>query len=621
MVPPRLGPFGRVSAGFLGAYASAMHRLPKAARLLAVMVSLLVACLVSAVADAHSPYGRPPVPPVRAWTRDAEVLVRTAPQAIKHNTTTQSCTGWRSTLRPPPTIRVLRTTGPAAGTVQEVDFRTYVLTVFSAEWPGFYPVEALKAGSVAVKQYGWYYTIVYRGGTDSAGNCYDVQDDTHDQLYQPELRTPTHAHIDALTVTWNVTVRKYKASTHHSRFFLTGYRQGASDVCGSDVDHFRLYQHSIFDCAKHGPDTWRQILRTYLNPHLELVVPGAHDIIGNDLGDASVLVRADPDTMMPRIYASSTPGHLTAAGSSALTVDPTSLRGAASVDLTNDGFDDLLTLTSTGDTALRLSVAVSDGAADYLAPVTWWQGDVGVATGDAQLVAADFNGDGRRDAGVLLQDPGRTGDPTPPPVSRLLTFKEKETLATFLAPVSWWSGELDLGAARAWALDANGDGRGDIVVQEDLGAGGLRFATAVSATGTAGLGALKTRLDAPDLRAPTIRTVVGDINRDGRDDLWVAYPNGTDATAGTRIDALRTTNVAFTRSTFWKSTAADPLPFGKVRMAAADLNFDGMSDVLLYRDRGPEGTTLITLRTGYTSLRQVGTLDDPTLDWSAAQPY
>ncbi len=598
-----------------------MHRLPNAARLFAVMLSLLVVCLVSAVADARSPFGRPPAPPVRTWTPDADVLARTAPQAIKHNTTRQSCTGWRSTLRPPPTIRVLRTMGPAAGTVQEVGFRTYVLTVFGAEWEGFYPIEALKAGSVAVKQYGWYYTIVYRGGVDFAGNCYDVQDTTSDQYYQPELRTPTQAHVDALAVTWNVSLRKYSASTHNSRFFLTGYRTGSSDVCAADVDHFRLYEHSVFDCAKHGHQTWKQILRTYLNPHLELVVPGAHDIIGNDLGDASALVRVDTATLTPRLYVPSSPGEMTAAASSAISVDGAGLRGAVSADLTNDGFDDLLTLTSTGDNTLRLSVAVSDGAADYLAPVTWWQGDVRIPTADARLVTADFNGDGRRDAGVVLQDPAGTGDPLPPPVARLLMLKTNATTTAFVAPIAWWSGELDLGATRVWAFDSNGDGRGDVVVQEDLGAAGLRFATAVSATVTPGLGVLKARLDAPDLRAATTRTVVGDVNRDGRDDVWLAYSNGTDATAGTKIDALRTTNVGFARSTFWVSSAADPQPFAKIRLAAADMNYDGMSDVVLYRDRGPDGTTLITLRTGYTGLSQVGTLDDPTLDWSAAQPY
>lgn len=598
-----------------------MHRLPVAARLFTVTLSLVVACLVSAVADARSPYGRPSAPAVQTRTSDAEVLAHTAPQAVRHNTTTQSCTGWRSTLRPPPTIRVLRTRGPSAGTVQEVDFPTYVLTVFGAEWPGSYPAEALKAGSVAVKQYGWYYTIVYRGGVDSTGQCYDVQDNTNDQYYQPELVTPTQAHIDALAATWGVTVRKYSASTHHSRFFLTGYRTGSSSVCGADLDHFRLYQHSVLDCAKRGHYAWKLILRTYLSPHLEIVVPGAHDIIGNDLGDASVLVKLDPNTLTPRLYASTTARDMTVAAASGLTIDPAGLLGTISVDLTNDGFDDLLILRSTGDTTLRLSVAVSDGAADYLAPVTWWQGDVGVPTASARLVAADFTADGRYDAGVMLQDPAGTGDPPPPATAHLLLFKQKKGVPTFVPPITWWSGALDLGAARVWGGDFNGDGHGDIVVQEDLGTAGLRFATALSATGTAGLGQLTTRLDAPDLLAPTTRIVVGDGNRDGRDDLWVAYPNGTGAGAGTKIDALRATNTTFARSTFWTSTTTDPVPFSRVKLGPADVNFDGMSDLVLYRGRGANGTTLITLRTGYLSLVRVGTLDDPTLDWSTAQPY
>ena len=100
-----------------------------------------------------------------------------------------TCTGWTSTRVPPTTIRVLRTSGSAAGKVQTVDFKGYVKVVEQAEWPASWPAEALKVGAIAVKQYAWYYAMSYRGGTGTGG-CYDVVDNTNDQLYAPETRVP-----------------------------------------------------------------------------------------------------------------------------------------------------------------------------------------------------------------------------------------------------------------------------------------------------------------------------------------------------------------------------------------------------------------------------------------------
>jgi hypothetical protein len=41
--------------------------------------------------------------------------------------------------------------------------------------------------TVAVKQYGWYRAMSWRGKTAPDGNCYDVVDSTLDQLYEPEV--------------------------------------------------------------------------------------------------------------------------------------------------------------------------------------------------------------------------------------------------------------------------------------------------------------------------------------------------------------------------------------------------------------------------------------------------
>ncbi len=168
------------------------------------------------------------------------------------------CTGWTSTRVPPATIRVLRTSGSASGTVQVVDFKKYVEVVEQAEWPSSWPAEALKVGAVVVKQYSWYYAMNYRGGAGTGG-CYDVVDNTNDQLYQPETRVPAASEIAAVEATWTESI------TRGGAFMPTGYRSGTSTTCGADVDGSHIYQHSVFGCAGAGMSA-DQILHLYYDP-------------------------------------------------------------------------------------------------------------------------------------------------------------------------------------------------------------------------------------------------------------------------------------------------------------------------------------------------------------------
>jgi Stage II sporulation protein/Fibronectin type III domain len=164
------------------------------------------------------------------------------------------CTGWTSTTVPPPTIRVYRT---GLKVVQTVDFETYVKTVMPAEWPSNWPIESLRAGAVAIKQYAWYYTIHYRGGT-SQGNCYDVVDNSNDQVYAPESVTIYPSHVQAVESTWPESVLK------GGSFILTGYRPGApSDPCAPYNGY--LNQQGARTCALLG-DTGEQILQIYYGP-------------------------------------------------------------------------------------------------------------------------------------------------------------------------------------------------------------------------------------------------------------------------------------------------------------------------------------------------------------------
>jgi hypothetical protein len=176
-----------------------------------------------------------------------------------------SCTGWNSTTTPPPSIRV----GRADGSVDVVKFRSYVGNVMAMEWPYWLPKPALQAGAVAVKQYGWYWTLAghHRSGfVNSNGKCYDVVDTTRDQLYKPEKVTVRRVIWSAIDKTWNLTLRK------NGKFFMTGYRYGSDVRCGADADGWRLYERSVVDCAHRGR-TLTEILNKYLDPGLTFHTP------------------------------------------------------------------------------------------------------------------------------------------------------------------------------------------------------------------------------------------------------------------------------------------------------------------------------------------------------------
>jgi hypothetical protein len=190
------------------------------------------------------------------------------------------CTVWGSTRIPPTTIRVYRTTGSHAGTVQTVDFRSYVGVVLAAEWPSSWPAAALQSGAVAVKEYAWYYVMNPRGGS-VGGNCYDVIDNTNDQIYYPESRTPTAGQLAAIDATW------YESITRSGALILTGYRSGAAGACGFDADGGHIYQASSYTCAAGGM-TGDQILQVYYGPNLTILKPPAQpDVVFESPGSGN----------------------------------------------------------------------------------------------------------------------------------------------------------------------------------------------------------------------------------------------------------------------------------------------------------------------------------------------
>jgi hypothetical protein len=171
---------------------------------------------------------------------------------------TPSCTGWRSMIDPPQTIRV----GRADGTVETVEFRTYVARVMVKEWNMTQPA-VLETAAVAVKQYAWYHSLAgnwRKTYVNEAGECFDVKDSTADQIYRSNVTVAARI-WNAVDATWGLSVRK------SNRFFMTGYRTGLLVPCGADANGFRLYAKSVIACGKDGL-TREEIQMIYYAPDL-----------------------------------------------------------------------------------------------------------------------------------------------------------------------------------------------------------------------------------------------------------------------------------------------------------------------------------------------------------------
>lgn len=583
-----------------------MRRPQSAFGLAAVLAGLLVATLSPSPAHAISvPAEPPPAPTFMA---------------------AGSCTPWKGELKPPPTIRVLRTKrsetpDDVAGTVQEVDFRDYVATTMAVEWPEHYPPATLRAGAVATKQFAWYHVVNWRGGTkkvDGEKVCYDVIDTTKDQYYYPEKHGPGQPDgpgpkiMAAIDDTWPVTVRKYKPSTKTSRFFLTGYRAGTTSVCGADANGFKLFHRSTRACGQSGL-TWREILRLYLKPNLEIVEPGRHHVLRSRHGDAAAMVDNAASQLVAHVWASGKPASKPTSNTG-LKVASEDLVGYKAADLDGDGDDDLVWLRRTDARSGRLRVALSNGDG-YGPDELWWEGDTMVPLAGARLLVGDFHADGRVDVGILGRGP-EAG------TSRLVVLKRRPfgAPARFANPVQWWSGKHDNAhTAAAWAGDLSGDGRADLIIRQDPASGGVRVDTAVTkakASGGQRMNPLKKRFEDKSLDASKVRMAPGDANRDGREDLLVLIGGSGRA----RVERLQGGLAGgFSRVRMWTAPKSNPVTVKSTRLGIADIDLDGRSDMVLYSRAGSE-TRIRVLKSRYVSM-QPGPDWRVAFAWGKVRPY
>ena len=180
----------------------------------------------------------------------------TAAPGLVPSVAAASCTAWTSQVDPPPTIRVYR---HLTAVVDTVDFKVYAKNVLSREWISSWTTESLRSGAIAVKSYAWYQVLHWRGGVNAAGECFDLRDDTNDQVYDPSKSTYSTM-AAAVDATWSTRVLKNGA------IFATYYNAGSSgEACGANAVGWKMYQWGTQTCGLAGR-TAAQILFTYYYP-------------------------------------------------------------------------------------------------------------------------------------------------------------------------------------------------------------------------------------------------------------------------------------------------------------------------------------------------------------------
>ncbi len=151
--------------------------------------------------------------------------------------------------RPPSTILVYRV---AAGRVDRVAFKTYVKNVLPNEWIPSWPSASLDAGAMAVKSYGWYWALHSTRKTPG-GQCYDVRDDTGDQVYRPSSAVSSTS--AAVERTWGTRMTR-------SGNILRAHYCATDTACPAWVDGNWMSQFGSRDQARAGKG-YAAILRYY----------------------------------------------------------------------------------------------------------------------------------------------------------------------------------------------------------------------------------------------------------------------------------------------------------------------------------------------------------------------
>jgi hypothetical protein len=271
-------------------------------------------------------------------------------------------------------------------------------------------------------------------------------------------------------------------------------------------------------------------------------------------------------------------------------------------DFTCDGTDDIAVGYDTGG-ALRFDVW--DGKSPGAAPKIWGTAAVAPASVGARMVAGDFDGNGCADIALFEAISGTTG-------ARIHRFLSDGATLTKTTSGDWFvASGYDLAnvAGRVATGDVDQDGRDDIVTAYSYGTT-FRFHVWTGGTAYSGPSGWYTS-GGFDLNKVADRMVVGDFDGDGDDEPALFYDYG-----GSHARLFRwTANAgAFTlASPDWEVTSGYTLSQVGNRMAAGDVNDDGLDDVITAYDYGPDFRYHVWL-SGWSYTGPAGWYDSGTFD-------
>ncbi|MFE2592270.1 FG-GAP-like repeat-containing protein [Streptomyces anthocyanicus] len=197
-----------------------------------------------------------------------------------------------------------------------------------------------------------------------------------------------------------------------------------------------------------------------------------------------------------------------------------------------------------------------------------------------KYLTGDFNGDGRGDTAVLK---GYSD------TSVKLWVALGRADGGFDAPYTAWStpaGGFHISYMTPHAGDFNGDGRDDVAVWYAYADGSTKLWTFTS-TDRGTFNAPFSSWSAPSgswLRS-RVKSVVGDFDGDGRDDLSVFYGQGDD-TVKTYVFPAAPDGGFTTPAVWWQSASLD---WNRTTPHAGDFNGDGRDDTLVWYDY-PDGS-------------------------------
>ncbi|WP_411092512.1 S1 family peptidase, partial [Streptomyces sp. 049-1] len=208
--------------------------------------------------------------------------------------------------------------------------------------------------------------------------------------------------------------------------------------------------------------------------------------------------------------------------------------------------------------------------------------------------AADFDGDGRSDVGVLY-DNGQGSDGT----NRTALWTMAGGGSGFGGPVRAWDsatgGSWDWGRSKVVSGDFDGDGRGDVGVLYDYGRqsdGANRTALWTLTSSGSGFGKPVKVWDSADGGSWTwsrSKVVSGDFDGDGRGDVGMLYDygQGSDGANQTALWTLTSSGSGFGKPVkVWDSADGGSWTWSRSKVVSGDFDGDGRGDVGMLYDYG-----------------------------------